>query len=84
MMSMGWARGLGWGLLAWCLGVALQLQQAALWPVALYGAVLGMVAAAAWFLRFLALRRLSVQRHRPTGLWVLGSLLWFSVAFALT
>lgn len=47
MMSMGWARGLGWGLLAWCMGVALQLQQAALWPVAMYGAVLGMVAATA-------------------------------------
>lgn len=88
MMSMGWARGLGWGLLAWCMGVALQLQQAALWPVAMYGAVLAMAmaGAAAWRLRGLKLklRRPSVQSHRPTGLWVLGSLLWVSVAFAVT
>lgn len=84
MMSMGWARGLGGGLLAWCMGVALQLQQAALWPVAVYGAVLTMVAAAAWFLRWITLRRPSEQRHRPTGLWVLGFLLWLWIAFAMT
>ncbi len=84
MMSMGWARGLGGGLLCWCLGVALQLQQAALWPVAVYGAVLAMVVVAAWFLRVLNLKYPRVQRHRPSGLWVLGSLLWFAVAFAVT
>lgn len=84
MMSMGWARGLGGGPLAWCMGVALQLQQAALWPVAVYSAVLTMVAAAAWFLRWFTLRRPSEQRHRPTGLWVLGFLLWLWIAFAVT
>lgn len=84
MMSMGWARGLGGGLLAWCMGVALQLQQAALWPVAMYGAVLAMVVVAAWFLRVLTLKYPSVQRHRPAGLWVLGSLLWLWMAFAVT
>jgi competence protein ComEC len=84
MMSMGWARGLGGGLLAWCMGVALQLQQAALWPVAVYGAVLAMVVVAAWFLRWITLRRPSEHRHRPTGLWVLGFLLWLWIAFAMT
>ena len=36
MMFMVWARGLGPGLLAWCAGVAVQLQQEALWPLAGY------------------------------------------------
>ena len=84
MMSMGWARGLGSGLLAWCMGVALQLQQAALWPVSVYGAVLTMVAAAFWLLRWITLRRPSELRHRPSGLWVLGFLLWLWIAFAVT
>ena len=45
MNSMGWARHLAWNLLAWCLGVALQLQQADLWPLATYVSVLmGVVA----------------------------------------
>jgi competence protein ComEC len=55
---MAWARHLGWLLLAWCLGVALQLQQAALWPVAAYaGGLLGVVALALLLRRWLRLKR---------------------------
>ena len=37
---MNWARGLGLALLAWWVGVALQLQQAVLWPSGLYAGIL--------------------------------------------
>ena len=42
MMAMQWARGLGVGLLAWWLGVALQLQQIQLWPAWGYAALLAL------------------------------------------
>lgn len=48
---MAWARVLAAGLLAWCLGVAGQLQQQALWPVALYGLVLALACMGGWALR---------------------------------
>lgn len=48
MRSKAWARVLAWSLLSWCLGVALQLQQVALWPVSVYAAGLAMAGAAAW------------------------------------
>ena len=51
MNSMGWARHLAWNLLAWCLGVALQLQQADLWPLATYVSVLMGVVACAGLLK---------------------------------
>ncbi|WP_416548870.1 DNA internalization-related competence protein ComEC/Rec2 [Limnohabitans sp. DCL3] len=51
MIAMAWARHLPGGLLAWCLGVALQLQQAALWPMAAYVGVLLGTVAGAWLLR---------------------------------
>ena len=41
MRSLNWGRGLGLNLLAWCAGVAVQLQQAALWPMPSYAALLG-------------------------------------------
>lgn len=76
MMAMGWARVLGVSLLAWCLGVALQLQQTALWPTALYGAALAVACPVAWVLR----RR--VWGRRPAtlawGFW------WAWMAFAVT
>ena len=37
---MNWARGMGLALLAWWVGVALQLQQAVLWPSGLYAGIL--------------------------------------------
>ena len=37
---MNWARGMGVALLAWWVGVALQLQQAVLWPSGLYAGIL--------------------------------------------
>jgi competence protein ComEC len=39
MMSLRWAQGLAPALLAWCAGVALQLQQSQLWPALAYGAM---------------------------------------------
>jgi competence protein ComEC len=42
MHTLRWARGLSPVLLAWCAGVAVQLQQTALWPAAAYGAVAGL------------------------------------------
>jgi competence protein ComEC len=55
---MAWARHLGWLLLAWCLGVAVQLQQAVLWPVAAYaGGLLGVVALALLLRRWFSLKR---------------------------
>ena len=50
MTSMAWARALGWSLLAWCLGVALQLQQVDLWPLLGYGAGLALACACTWVL----------------------------------
>ena len=43
MTGMAWSRNLAWGLLAWCAGVAAQLQQEVLWPLEAYA---GMAAVA--------------------------------------
>lgn len=84
MTSLFWARGLGFGLLAWCIGVALQLQQAALWPVGLYGAVLVWVTVAAWRLRERTNSRLTSDRSRKISLMAAGSVLWIAAAFGVT
>ena len=76
MMAMGWARVLGVSLLAWCLGVALQLQQMALWPTALYAAGLALACPVAW-----VLRRRALGRGPATLAW---GLLWAWTAFAVT
>ncbi|MGV0959981.1 MAG: DNA internalization-related competence protein ComEC/Rec2 [Limnohabitans sp.] len=39
MMSLRWAKGLAPALLAWCAGVALQLEQSQLWSAPVYGAM---------------------------------------------
>ena len=39
MMSLRWAQGMAPALLAWCSGVALQLQQSQLWSAPVYGAM---------------------------------------------
>jgi len=76
MMAMSWARVLGVSLLAWSLGVALQLQQTALWPTLLYAFGLALSCAVAWALRQAALG------HRLAMLaW---GLLWAWSAFAVT
>lgn len=88
MSAMNWARGLGWGLLAWCLGVALQLQQVALWPVAAYGLGLACGVGAAWWLRWWTRKDPSGHPTRLTAPWVLrraaGCLLWAATAFGVT
>lgn len=78
MMFMGWARGLAGGLLAWCLGVALQLQQAALWSWAAYGSCLVLAGAGAWLLR-----RANFVQSVPVrmGLW---ACVWLVAAFGVT
>jgi competence protein ComEC len=45
MMSLRWAQGLAPALLAWCAGVALQLQQSQLWSAPVYGAMGGLALA---------------------------------------
>lgn len=75
MLSMTWARGLGVGLLAWCTGVALQLQQEALWSVWAYAVLLALA------LCGLLLRLWGVPA------WVRSlvlCLVWAAVAFAVT
>ena len=99
MMSMAWARGLGTGLLAWCLGVALQLQQAALWPVAAYGACLAGAAGIACLLRRWpwgrrpqpdpelaqkSAQKLAPRSLRPAAHLLTWCLLWATAAFGVT
>ncbi|WP_090045997.1 DNA internalization-related competence protein ComEC/Rec2 [Limnohabitans sp. 2KL-27] len=84
MMSLVWARGLGVGLMAWCLGVALQLQQSALWPVVAYGGVLLGVVGMAWLLHG---RTRDEPTDRPNAVWarwVMGCLLCSAAAFGVT
>ena len=76
MMPMAWARHMGTALLAWCLGVAVQLQQTALWPVAAYLLLLCLALWGGWTLR----RRPWGQRVRVLA-W---GLLWAWLAFAVT
>ncbi len=77
MMFMGWARGLGYGLLAWCLGVALQLQQAVLWSWAAYGACLFAAVVGAWCLHRASPLPSGFAR---IGLW---ALVWSAAAFGV-
>ena len=48
MWSLKWGQGLGLGLLAWCVGVALQLQQEALWPMLGYATGCVLTGCAGW------------------------------------
>jgi competence protein ComEC len=88
MNSMGWARGLGAGLLAWCLGVALQLQQAALWPVAAYGLGLVCSVVLAWRMRHWTHEEPTDHQTQVSAPWVMSlvawCLLWAAVAFHVT
>ena len=77
MSTMGWARGLGWSLLAWCLGVAAQLQQKTLWPLGAYAGLAALALAVGWFV------------FRPWALPAWGRvmancLVWAMVSFAVT
>ncbi|PUE07312.1 DNA internalization-related competence protein ComEC/Rec2 [Limnohabitans sp. T6-5] len=77
---MNWAQRLWPCLLAWCVGLALQLQQAALWPT---GAYLGMAALAAlwvWGLSRAGHGRWLAEGTR-LGLMVLA---WGGLSFACT
>ena len=53
MHDLRWAHGLGPALLAWCAGVALQLQQPALWPAEAYAALAAMAVLVHWLRRWL-------------------------------
>jgi len=48
MHDLRWAQGLGPALLAWCAGVALQLQQPALWPAEAYAALAALAVLWLW------------------------------------
>jgi competence protein ComEC len=74
MRSLQWAHGLGGALLAWCVGVAVQLQQAALWGAAVYAALLGGALCVLWG------RRMMGGRWRVAAL----VLAWLSAGFAVT
>ena len=76
MAAMGWARGLGLGLLAWCVGVALQLQQEALWSVMGYAVMLALALVFGLLLRRMA---------KPAWLGALAwCLVWAAASFAFT
>ena len=86
---MNWARGLGVALLAWWVGVALQLQQAVLWPSWLYAGILagGLLPGvwpliAAWRL----LNSSSTSRMPLSGVRRMAVVGWMgmAVAFAIT
>ena len=75
MRSKAWARFLAWGLLSWCLGVALQLQQVALWPASVYATGLTLACAAAW-----ACRGVPMPERRHVLSWSLvGACMGFAV-----
>ena len=76
MWSLKWGHGLGLALLAWCAGVAVQLQQEVLWPVWGYAAGLCLAWGAGLVLRRLAL---SVGWRA-----VVLCLVWGSASFAVT
>jgi len=76
MRSKAWARVLAWSLLSWCLGVALQLQQVALWPVSVYATGLAMACAAVWVCRGVAMPG---RRHL-----VSWGLVWACMGFVVT
>jgi competence protein ComEC len=56
MHDLRWAHGLGPALLAWCVGVALQLQQPFLWPAEVYGALAMGALCLLWLVRGWAVR----------------------------
>jgi competence protein ComEC len=66
------------------LGVALQLQQTALWPVAAYGLGLACVVVVAWLLRRWARRVTNDHRLTLSARWALWGLLWAATAFHVT
>lgn len=75
-----WARYLGCCLLAWCLGVALQLQQSALWPVVAYaGGLLGVGACAVWVRSLRLLKRRGWIFH-----FLAWGFIWAAAAFGVT
>ena len=53
MHDLRWAHGLGPALLAWCGGVALQLQQTTLWSAEAYAALAALAALVRWQRRWL-------------------------------
>ena len=76
MWALKWGQGLGWHLLAWCAGVALQLQQERLWPALVYLAVLAVTGCTG-----LALRQLGLPlRWLTLGL----CLVWGVASFSVT
>jgi len=82
MLSMTWARGLGLGLLAWCAGVALQLQQEALWPLWAYAGLWVLATALVFLMCGLWLRLMgSVWGTVRCAVW---STAWLVLAFATT
>lgn len=79
MMGMAWARHLAGACLAWCAGVALQLQQEALWSPWVYAGMGAAALVGAWGL--LAMRALAA----PPAMRSVTVLLTFTVlSFALT
>jgi competence protein ComEC len=73
-MSARSGRAWFWGLLAWCAGIALQLQQETLWALTAYAALASLAGGAGWW----------IHRQKPnfgirTGL-VLGALVCLSFA----
>ena len=80
MTSMGWARSLGWALAAWCMGVALALQQAVLWPWQAYaGGLCAVMAGAVGLRRMLGHERAGWSVHHAA--W---ALVWAVAAFGVT
>jgi competence protein ComEC len=76
MLSLKWGRGLALGLLAWCAGVAWQLQQQALWPVWGYAAGLGLT----WGVGFVVRRVVLSVGWRAMALCLVWGGASFSVA----
>ncbi len=72
MMSLRWAQGLAPALLAWCAGVALQVQQTQLWSTAVYGVMV--------FLAWVCLCWPAGRRGRAfIGVWLAAALLSFAI-----
>ena len=72
-MAAAWlARHLSWAVLAWLLGVALQLQQSALWPVWGYAAGLALALTVVW----------GLPRWRPAAALVGGGCAVVALAFS--
>ena len=81
MLSMTWARGMGWGLLAWCAGVALQLQQEALWPLWAYACLWVLAAVLAFLMSGLWLRFMGPVESPVGGVvkWAVRLAVWCAV-----